>query len=112
MSLATLAYGLMLSPKARFCFRSDLREGNLGSYSRNYSLVDMQNEDPSGGECIEQPRTIVIRIRAFISNISKILLTVPLLNYQKKEAHHDSRVKVTSKVFITKEYASILTTVS
>ena len=84
MSLVTLAYALMVSPKAHFCFRPNLREGNIGPYSRNYSLVDLQNKAPSGGECIEQPRTIVIRIRAFISNISKIPLTVPLLNYQKK----------------------------
>jgi len=83
MSLVTLAYALMVSPKAHFCFRPNLREGNIGPYSRNYSLVDLQNKAPSGGECIEQPRTIVIRIRAFISNISKIPLTVPLLNYKK-----------------------------
>ena len=83
MSLVMLAYDLMLSPKARFCCRSDLWEVNLGSYPRNYSLIDLQNEAPLGGGCIEQPRTIVIRIRAFISNISKISLTVPLLNYKK-----------------------------
>ena len=85
MSLVTLAYGLVLSPKARFCFRSDMREGNLGSYLRNYSLVDLQNEAPSGGECIEQLRIIVIRIRVFISLIHKNLLKVPPLNYQEKE---------------------------
>ena len=85
MSLVTLACSLMLSPKARLCFWFDLREGNLGSYPRNYSLVDLHNEAPSGGECIEQPRTNISRIRAFISLISKSLLKVPLLNYQKRE---------------------------
>ena len=48
------------------------------------SSICIINDAPLGGECIEQPRTIIIRIRAFISSISKIPLTVPLLNYQKK----------------------------
>jgi hypothetical protein len=43
-------------------------------------LIDLHNDAPLEGERIEQPRTIIRRIRAFISIISKILLKVPLLN--------------------------------
>jgi hypothetical protein len=43
-------------------------------------LIDLHNDAPSRGEYIEKPRTIISRIRAFISIISKILLKVPLLN--------------------------------
>jgi hypothetical protein len=41
-------------------------------------LIDLHNDAPLGGERIEQPRTIISKIRAFI--ISTILLKVPLLN--------------------------------
>jgi hypothetical protein len=43
-------------------------------------LIDLHNDAPSGGERIEQLRTMISRIRAFIWIISKILLKVPLLN--------------------------------
>jgi hypothetical protein len=43
-------------------------------------LIDLHNDAPLGGERIDQPRTIISRIRDFISIISKILLKVALLN--------------------------------
>ena len=89
----------MLSPKAHFCFWSDSREGNLGSYSRNYSLVDLHDDAPLGGECIEQSRFIVSRILAFISNKSKILLTDLSWTTPKKKNPIMFHVKVHLRCF-------------
>jgi hypothetical protein len=77
LQLDALSKGLFLlkDPKGR----------KLGSYPRNYSLIDLHDDALLGGERIEQLRTIVSRIRAFISIISKILLKVPLLNSRNLE---------------------------
>jgi hypothetical protein len=45
-------------------------------------LINLHDNASSGGERIEQPRTIVSRIQAFILIISKILLKVPLHEQQ------------------------------
>jgi hypothetical protein len=49
-------------------------------------LIDLHNDAPLGGERIEQLRTIINKIRAFI--ISTILLKVPLLNNRNLGKEH------------------------
>jgi hypothetical protein len=53
-------------------------------------LIDLHNDVPLGGERIEQPRTIISKIQAFI--ISTILLKVPLLNNRDLGKEHFMRI--------------------
>jgi hypothetical protein len=60
-------------------------------------LIDLHNDVPSGGERIEQRRTIVSIIQAFISIISKILLKVPILNsrnHRKRALHANPTTQI------------------
>ena len=59
MSLVTLAYGLMLSPKAHF-FAANLTRGKeiLDLIRENTPALIYINEATLGGECIEQPMSV------------------------------------------------------
>jgi hypothetical protein len=52
--------------------------------------VDLHDHAPSRGDYIEWPRTIISKVWACFSNLSKILLKVPLLNSEnlrEREPH-------------------------